>query len=85
VTGFQQQINHRIASVRESLRQAAAGDDDYLVSVHVGELQSLARLAADHGVDVHGIPETLAEHGVAPTADSSGQVPATAPIDLRSL
>jgi hypothetical protein len=81
VTGFHHEISSRIASVRASLREATAGDDDYLVHVHVGELESLARLAADHGVTVDGLPETLAEHGITHSGPD-GQLPGTGAIDL---
>lgn len=83
MTGFHHEINTRIAAVRENLRQAVQGDEPFLVDVHVGELESLARLAADHGITVDGLPETLARHGVTTPADGLAALPATGPIDLR--
>jgi hypothetical protein len=68
VTGFHYEISSRIATVRENLREAVERDDHYLTDVHTGELESLARLAADHGVVVDGLPHAL---------------PGTGPIDLR--
>jgi hypothetical protein len=83
LTGFHHEINSRIATVRENLRQAVQSDEPFLVDVHVGELESLARLAADHGIAVDGLPETLARHGVTTPAAGLTGLPATGPIDLR--
>lgn len=52
MTQFRNEIMHRIAHVRAQLDAARAAGEDYLVEVHLGELESLARLAAEHDVHV---------------------------------
>jgi hypothetical protein len=74
VTQFRTEINHRIATTQESLRRATAAGDHYLADVHLGELESLARLAASHGVHVAGVDEALAAHGGATPAAGIGDV-----------
>jgi hypothetical protein len=68
VTEFRNHISSRIAETRESLRQAQEADEPYLAEVRLGELESLARLAADHGLVVEGVSESLAAYGVATPA-----------------
>jgi hypothetical protein len=65
VREFQNHIRSRIAQTRESLRLAHEADEPYLVEVRLGELESLARLAADHGVVIEGVSESLAQYGLA--------------------
>lgn len=62
---FATEISERIAQARQSLAEAETTGDEYLAGVRVGELESLARLAADHGVEVPGLDEHLARHGAA--------------------
>ena len=64
MTEFTNEISSRIAETRRNLRQAREDDEHYLVEVRLGELESLARLAADHGVVVDGVAESLAEYGL---------------------
>lgn len=45
---FVQEIRDRMTSARLALAEAQREDDDYLVQVRQGELESLERLAADH-------------------------------------
>jgi hypothetical protein len=54
VTEFRLEIRSRIAAARGELHQARIARDDYLVQVHQGELESLTRIAAEHGVQVDG-------------------------------
>jgi len=75
---FDATISTRISETRQALDEARSAGDDYLVDVRLGELESLARLAADHGVRVDGIAEALAAYGV--TTPSVG-VPL---VDLRT-
>ena len=65
MTEFTHQLNSRIAEARANLRQAREDDEPYLVTVRLGELESLARVAAEHGVIVEGVAESLAEFGLA--------------------
>jgi hypothetical protein len=59
---FASEMTDRVHAASTSLADAEAEGDDYLVDVRIGELESLARSAADHGVDVPGLAETLAAH-----------------------
>ena len=68
MTEFRNHISSRIAETREGLRQAQEADEPYLVEVRLGELESLARLAADHGLVVEGVSESLAAFGLATPA-----------------
>ena len=65
MTEFLNHINSRIAETRESLRLAHEADEPYLVEVRLGELESLARLAADHDLVIEGVSESLAAYGPA--------------------
>jgi hypothetical protein len=47
---FQQEIQARLASVQKSLAEARLEGDDYLVQVHLGELESLERIADDNSL-----------------------------------
>lgn len=81
LTGFHHEISSRIAATQENLRAALATDDHFLAEVHVGELESLVRLAAENGLAVEGVTETLAGYGV---ATPSVGLPVSGVIDLRS-
>ncbi|HEX2807234.1 MAG TPA: hypothetical protein VHN80_13810 [Kineosporiaceae bacterium] len=80
MTEFRNHIHNRIAETREHLRLAHEADEPYLVEVRLGELESLARLAADHGLVVEGVSESLAEYGPAIPA---GGLPTV--LDLNHL
>jgi len=62
VSEFASELTDRVHAASTSLARAEAEGDDYLVEVRLGELESLARSAADHGLDVPGLSETLAAH-----------------------
>jgi hypothetical protein len=64
VSDFRREISNRIAQTRGQLSRAEESGDDYLVEVHLGELESLARIAAEHDVSVDGVHEALAAHGL---------------------
>lgn len=64
MSDFRHEISNRIAQTRGQLSQAEATGDDYLVEIHLGELESLARIAAEHDVSVDGVEEALAAHGL---------------------
>lgn len=63
MTEFPTQIRSRIDETRRSLTEASQDRDDFLVEVRLGELESLARIAAENDVQVEGIDETFAAHG----------------------
>ena len=46
---FLQEIETRLQTARQSLEQARLEEDDYLIQVRLGEIESLERLAAEHG------------------------------------
>lgn len=62
---FRHEISTRITETQNNLVQAREAGDEYLVGVRLGELESLARMAAEHGVEVDGVEESLARHGLA--------------------
>jgi len=61
---FPNEIRDRIQATRVSLVQARQCGDDYLVEVRLGELECLARVAAEHGITVEGVEESLVTHGL---------------------
>jgi hypothetical protein len=64
VTEFHNEIQKRAVEARQSLAEARAAGDDYLAGIRLGEMQSLARIAAEHGVVLEGVAESLAAHGL---------------------
>ncbi|MGN6634367.1 MAG: hypothetical protein ACTHJ6_02735 [Oryzihumus sp.] len=57
MTEFHAEIRERVQEALESLEAARRSGDDYLVGVRVGELESLAHLAAEHGLHVPELAE----------------------------
>jgi hypothetical protein len=45
---FLQEIETRMETARQSLREAQVDGDDYLIQVRLGEIESLERLVAEH-------------------------------------
>jgi hypothetical protein len=78
VTQFDATISNRIREARTALDEACAEGDDYLADIRLGELESLVRVAADHGITVEGVEETLARYGLATPAAGVPTV-----VDLR--
>jgi hypothetical protein len=56
---FDASIRERLARTKAELAEARRSDDEYLVNMHLGELDSLARIAVDHGIEVDGVHEAL--------------------------
>jgi hypothetical protein len=77
VTEFHTEIRSRIAETRRNLTEATQARDDYLVELRLGELETLARIAAENDVTVEGVDEAFAAHGRATPAFG------VQPIDLR--
>ena len=46
---FEQEIRIRLESANQSLHEAERDGDDYLAQVRLGEIESLTRLAQEHG------------------------------------
>ena len=59
---FRHELSNRISETQDNLARAREDGDEYLVGVRLGELESLARVAAEHGVQVAGVEESLARH-----------------------
>ena len=64
MTEFHNEIRRRAEEAQKSLAEARAGGDDYLAGVRLGEIQSLARIAADHGLVLDGVEEWLSAYGL---------------------
>jgi hypothetical protein len=81
---FATELEGRAQEALASLREAEAAEDDYLVEVRVGELQSLSRLADDHDVTLPAqVADAIARHGL-PTELTlpDGEPSPTGPIVL---
>ena len=50
MTELTRQIEHRMASAMERLDSASRAQDDYLVEVTLGEIESLRRTARENGL-----------------------------------
>ena len=57
MTEFHAEIRERAQQALDSLEAARRSGDDYMVGVRVGELESLAHLAAEHGLHVPELAE----------------------------
>lgn len=68
MSDFRSEITRRIAVTRGQLAAAQARGDDHLVEVSLGELESLARIALDHGLPADGVDEALARYGLSTPA-----------------
>jgi hypothetical protein len=64
VSQFQHEISSRISETQDNLALAHTAGDEYLVGVRLGELESLARVATEHGLKIAGVEESLAQHGL---------------------
>ena len=58
MTDFGTEIRASMASTRERLAAARQDNDEYLIDVLLGELESLTRIATDHHVALDA-PEAL--------------------------
>ena len=52
---FVDHIKERVHEALSNLVRARTEDDDFAVQVHMGELESFARLAREHGVTIAGL------------------------------
>ena len=64
MTEFHNEIRRRAQDAQKSLAEARATGDDYLAGIRLGEIQSLARIAAEHGLVLEGVEESLAAYGL---------------------
>jgi hypothetical protein len=51
---FGAELRSRIQRAESALRAALEADDEYGADVRAGELESLRRLADEHGIDIGG-------------------------------
>lgn len=80
---FSAELTGRAEQALASLRDATAAGDDYLAGVLVGELQSLTRLADDHGIELAAVSAELERHGVPTDLElPEGEPSPTGPIVL---
>jgi hypothetical protein len=80
VSQFQHEIRSRVAETQDNLTRAHETGDEYLVGIRLGELEGLARVAAEHGVEIDGVEESLARYGLATPATG---IPLT--VDLHEV
>ena len=78
MTEFHTEIRRRATDAQRSLAEARATGDDYLAEIRLGEIQSLAHMAAEHGIVLEGVAESLAAHGL-PTPAPGLALPPPAP------
>ncbi len=80
---FSAELTGRAEQALTSLREATESGDDYLVGVLVGELQSLTRLADDHGIELPAVTDELERQGVPTDLElPEGEPSPTGPIVL---
>lgn len=80
MAGFHQVLKTRMDEVEQQLDDAQQSGDDYLVEIRLSELESLVRLAADHGVSLEDAQAVFARHG-----RPGPELGMTGPIDLTQL
>jgi hypothetical protein len=61
---FVAQIRGRAAEALTWLREAQASGDEYLVNVSLDQIESIARVAADHQITLDGVAESLSAYGL---------------------
>ena len=64
MSDFSTELRQRVAQAQRSLVEARENGDDYLVRMTLGDIESLARLAAENHVQVDGVEESLSAHGL---------------------
>ncbi|WGW13345.1 hypothetical protein LWF01_06140 [Saxibacter everestensis] len=65
-------VEERIAQTRASLAEAREAEDDYLVEVLLGELESLVTIAYNNDLEIEGMHHMLAvETGAIPVVEES--------------
>jgi hypothetical protein len=62
MSAFSDEVHERVRSARRSLHQARDEGDEYLVGVRVGELESLLRIAGEHGIELPDAAQDVAAH-----------------------
>lgn len=62
---FSSQIRGRAAEALSWLREGQDNGDEYLVNVSLDQIESIARVAADHQISLDGVAESLTAYGLA--------------------
>jgi hypothetical protein len=78
MSAFSDEVQQRVSSARRSLHQARAEGDEYLVGVRVGELESLLRMAGEHGIELPEVAREVAAHDAPVVVELPEQEQATA-------
>jgi len=80
---FAHEMTARVDEASTSLAEAQLAGDDYLVEVRLGELESLARVAQDNGLELPTVAATLARYGRIEDNEAAGNtLSATGPIQI---
>ncbi len=61
---FVAQIRGRAAEALTWLHEAQDSGDEYLVNVSLDQIESIARVAADHSITLEGVAETMSAYGL---------------------
>jgi hypothetical protein len=61
MSDFRAELRRRFRNAQAALREARETGDDYAADVRSGELDSLRRLAAAHGIDLEDSPPGTGE------------------------
>ncbi len=61
---FVAQIRGRAAEALSWLQEAQNSGDEYLVNVSLDQIESIARVAADHSITLEGVAESLSAYGL---------------------
>lgn len=69
---FVAQIRGRAAEALTWLREAQDSGDEYLVNVSLDQIESIARVAADHSITLEGVAETMSAYGLATPQGRTG-------------
>lgn len=73
---FSSQIRGRAAEALSWLREGQDSGDEYLVNVSLGQIQSIARMAADHQISLDGVAEPLTAYGLTVPEERTGKATA---------
>jgi len=70
---FSSQIRGRAAEALSWLREGQDNGDEYLVNVSLDQIESIARVAADHQISLDGVAESLTAYGLAVPQGRQGE------------
>ncbi|GAB3280422.1 hypothetical protein [Kineosporia babensis] len=73
---FVAQIRGRAAEALSWLQEAQNSGDEYLVNVSLDQIESIARVAADHSITLEGVAESLSAYGLSVPQGRAGEATA---------